>query len=186
VQTNVSFSHEPATVDRASLPALVVERAAAGSREDFTRLVMTYHADLVRLCFVITGDDELARDAAQSAWAHAWRKLRQLRDPERVRQWLLTVAANEARQALRRRRPVTSVPGDLFDPPGEERDASGLVDLAAALRRLRPDERRLIGLRYVSGFSSVELAEALGITPDGVRSRLKRILDQLREELRDA
>jgi RNA polymerase sigma-70 factor, ECF subfamily len=185
VQTDVSTSPEPAFAER-RLPARVVERAAGGSREDFTRLVVAYHTDLVRLCFVITGDDDLARDAAQSAWAHAWRKLRQLRDPERVRQWLLTVAANEARQALRRRRSVTTVPGVLFDPPIEERDTPTLMDLAAALQRLRPDERRLIGLRYVSGFSSVELAKALGVTPDGVRSRLKRILDVLRRELNDA
>jgi RNA polymerase sigma factor (sigma-70 family) len=64
-------------------------------------------------------------------------------------------------------------------------DRIGLIDLANALARLKPDERRLIGLRYVSGFTSVELAEWLHLTPDGVRTRLKRILDRLRKELGD-
>jgi len=68
------------------------------------------------------------------------------------------------------------------------RDVPWMIGLwlwADALARLRSDERRLIRLRYVSGFTSVELAESPRLTPDGVRTRLKRILDRLRKELRD-
>ena len=68
-----------------------------------------------------------------------------------------------------------------------------LVDVALDGTRMtfsRPDlpgspvDDRTVGC-YISGFTSVELAESLHLTPDGVRTRLKRILDRLRKELRD-
>jgi RNA polymerase sigma factor (sigma-70 family) len=144
--------------------------------------VATHHRDLLRLAMVITADPELAEDAAQAAWQQAWRKLRQLRDPARVRPWLLSIAANEARQALRRRSRLVVMPSELSDE-SRPRDLIDSMDLARALAGLKPEDRALIGLRYVAGFSAPELAQALGLSSEAVRSRLKRILDRLRMEL---
>jgi RNA polymerase sigma-70 factor (ECF subfamily) len=171
--------------DGAAVPRTVVEDAAAGDREAFTELVATYHRDMLRLAMVVTGDAELANDAAQAAWHHAWRKLRQLREPGRIRPWLLSIAANEARQTLRRRARIVAMPAGWSDEGRPAPDPIDAIDLARALATLKPDERQLIGLRYVSGFSAPELAAALHMSPEGVRTRLKRILDRLRMELGD-
>jgi RNA polymerase sigma-70 factor (ECF subfamily) len=168
-----------------AVPRTVVEDAAAGSRVAFTELVATYHRDMLRLAMVVTGDAELANDAAQAAWHHAWRKLRQLREPDRVRPWLMSIAANEARQALRKRSRLVALPAGWSSDPRREPDPIDAIDLARALATLKPEERQLIGLRYVSGFSAPELAQALHLSPEGVRTRLKRILDRLRLELGD-
>ena len=82
--------------------ATTVERAIAGDEVAFARIVAAYHLDLVRVAFVICGDEGLAEDAAQAAWWIAWRKLPSLRDPERLRPWLVAVAANEARKLVKR------------------------------------------------------------------------------------
>jgi RNA polymerase sigma-70 factor (ECF subfamily) len=168
-----------------SVPSALVENAAAGSRTAFTELVATYHPDMIRLAMVVTGDADMANDAAQAAWGLAWRKLRQLRDPQRIRPWLLSIAANEARQALRRRAHLVAMPDSMSDAPPLEHDPIDALDLARALAALPPDDRRLIGLRYVSGFNATELAGIFGISPEGVRTRLKRILARLRRELGD-
>ena len=47
--------------------ATTVERAIAGDELAFARIVAAYHLDLVRVAFVICGDEGLAEDAAQSA-----------------------------------------------------------------------------------------------------------------------
>ena len=84
--------------------ATMVAQAAAGDAFAFARIVAAHHDDMARVCYVICGDRELAQDAVQAAWPIAWRKLGALRDPERLRPWLMAVAANEARQILRRQR----------------------------------------------------------------------------------
>lgn len=76
-----------------------VERAIAGDEVAFARIVGAYHLDLVRVAFVVCGDEGLAEDAAQASWWIAWRKLGSLRDPDRLKPWLVAIAANEAHVA---------------------------------------------------------------------------------------
>jgi len=170
-----------------SIVASTVALAGAGDEAAFARLVATYHTDMARVAFAACGDRDLAEDAVQSAWLIAWRKLHSLRDPERVRPWLLAVSANEARQLLRRRRgPVVEIdveaPGDARSDPstGIER-----VDLRRALAHLSPDDRALVAMHYVVDLSSDELGAAVGASPSAARMRLSRIVDRLRKELRD-
>lgn len=82
----------------------VVRLAADGDEAAFARLVEEHHAAMAKVAYVICGDAEATRDAVQSAWAIAWRRLASLRDPAQVRAWLVAIAANEARGALRRGR----------------------------------------------------------------------------------
>jgi RNA polymerase sigma factor (sigma-70 family) len=173
-------------VSRATI-ASTVALAGAGDEAAFAQLVSTYHADMARVAFIACGDPELAADAVQSAWLVAWRKLHSLRDPERVRPWLLSVTANEARQLVRRRHgPVVEIdleaPGDTREDPsiGIER-----VDLRRALAHLSPDDRALLALHYVVELGSDELGSAVGSSPSAARMRLSRIVDRLRKELRD-
>ena len=79
--------------------------AKEGDEVAFARIVDAHHADMCSVCFVVTGGDaELAEEAVQSAWPIAWRKLDTVRDPERLRPWLISIAVNQARQLARRRR----------------------------------------------------------------------------------
>jgi RNA polymerase sigma factor (sigma-70 family) len=169
--------------------AALIARAAAGDEAAFARIVQAHHDDMTRVCFVICGDLDLADEAVQAGWAIAWRKLGTLREPDRLRPWLVSVAANEARQLLRRNRRRTIVEltlaGDATsrgaDPGGRALD----LDLANALARLNPDDRALLALRYVAGFDSTELGRATGRSASGTRARLARLLERLRTELGD-
>lgn len=164
-----------------------VASAAAGDVASLARIVDRHHRDMARVCAVITGDPDTAEEAVQAAWPIAWRRLGSLRDPERLRAWLVSIAANEARQLLRRerRRRVVEirVPAATAAPDPEER--ASLADLGAALARLEPDDRTLLALRYVAELGSDEIGRALGISASGARSRLERLLARLRTELRD-
>jgi RNA polymerase sigma-70 factor (ECF subfamily) len=166
-----------------------VRLAAAGDRAAFSRIVAAYHGDMVRVAYVVAGGDQgVADDAVQSAWAIAWRKLHSLRDPERLKGWLITIAANEARQIMRRRRAVVVEIRAAEDHPSGPDPAGHIdeLDLEIALRRLRPDERELLALRYAAGYDSSDIGALMGTTASSVRGRLARILDHLRRELTDA
>ena len=175
------------TLDSAAI-ASAVERAIAGDEVAFARIVAAYHLDLVRVAYVICGDEELAEDAAQSAWWIAWRKLPTLREPDRLKGWLVAVAANESRKLLKREHRHGIVELKVVADPSTGTDPGGAidhVDLANALGHLKPEDRALVALRYAADLDSTELAPFLGISPSGVRTRLSRLLGRLRKELGD-
>jgi RNA polymerase sigma-70 factor (ECF subfamily) len=141
------------------------------------------------------GDQDVADDAVQAAWSVAWRKLATLRDPDRLKSWLVSVAANEARQACRRQRrwnvvrvDVTEIdPAGCDDPVGgDPADRDDVLDLDCALRHLSPDERALLALRYEAGLDSSEIGALSGRPAATVRWRLARLVKRLRKELSDA
>jgi RNA polymerase sigma-70 factor, ECF subfamily len=173
-------------VTDASAIETTVRSAATGDEFAFARLVAAHHASMSRVAFVICGDPEATRDAVQSAWTIAWRRIGSLREPSQVRAWLIAIAANEARQAVRRRRRVTIV--DLSnevaraDGAGAD-DTLDLVDLQRVLQGLNAEDRSLLAMRYAAGLESGDIARHLGMTASGVRSRLARLLDRLRQEL---
>lgn len=173
--------------------AELVEAAATGDEAAFTELVARHHQDMLRVAYVICRDPALAEDAAQSAWAIAWRRMGEVRDPDRIRGWLVAVTANEARRTMRTRRPmiqeISVSDSDLdrrrslgFDPT----DASiANSDLRRVLSVLDPTDRALLALRYVAELGSDEIGQALGISASGARGRLSRLLHRLRGELGD-
>ena len=165
-----------------------VRLAAEGDEAACARLVTDHYPRMMRAAFVIVGDSESAREAVQLAWSIAWRKMGSVRDPERVGPWLVSIAANEARHLVRRqhRRTVVEISAGVAERSGDPGDGIDLLDLGRALRGLKPEERSLLALRYVAGLDSTQIGQQTGMSASGVRSRLARVLDRLREELGDA
>lgn len=167
----------------------LVRSAAAGDEVAFVRLISEHNAAMARVAFVITGEREAASDAVQSAWTIAWRRFGSLRDATQVRSWLIAIAANEARQQVRRRRRVVVVDiSHAMDQTSkaDSDNAAALMDLERALRDLAVDDRRLLALRFVADMESPEIARVLSMSASGVRSRLARLLERLRAQLAPA
>ena len=176
----------------------MVASATTGDEVAFARIVAAHHDDMARVAYVVCGDVEIAQDAVQAAWPKIWAKLSTVRDPSRLRPWLVSVAANEAKQLARSRsrRRVREIPMD--DAATRERGANhahpssrdpgeraGELDLANAISTLSESDRTLVALRYAAGLTSDEIGRVMGMTGGGVRARLAKLLDRLRKELRD-
>ena len=172
----------------AATGSTTIERAASGDEVAFARLIEEHHEADGGAAYVVVGDVALAREAAQNAWTIAWSRLASVRDPDRLRSWLVAICANEARQLVRhaKRRQVVEISDRPPEPSSDPADRIDTVDLARALARLKPNERSLLALRYVSGLDSTDIAEQMGMSASGVRSRLSRLVERLRRDLEDA
>jgi RNA polymerase sigma factor (sigma-70 family) len=99
----------------------------------------------------------------------------------------MRLALNEAKKLLKKknRRLSVEVKTDTSRIAGGVDPSTGIdsLDMLAAVDRLDPEERALLGMRYVAGFDATELATALGLSPSGTRSRIERLLGRLRKEL---
>jgi RNA polymerase sigma-70 factor (ECF subfamily) len=163
--------------------------AAAGDEAAFASIVAANQAHMSRVAFLVSGDLDVADDAVAAAWRIAWRRLGSVRESAKLRSWLMTVTANEARQLCRRRRRVASrevvIEAGMGAAVPDPSLRVGDLDLEDALARLDPDDRVLLALRYVAGFDATELGRATGRSASGTRARLARLLARLREDLGD-
>src|SRR5512132_2055551 len=102
---------EGATTAQPLLGTDLVRRAANGDAAAFTSIVAAHHVDMLKVTLAVCGDRATAEEAVQAAWSVAWRRLGSLHDADRLRSWLVSIAANQARDAMRRqrRRPVVEL-----------------------------------------------------------------------------
>lgn len=164
-----------------------VESAVAGDELAFARIVSVLHEPVYSISMIVCRDRPMAEEAEQATWSQVWRGLDRVRQPDRLRSWVVSIAFNEAKQALRRarRRGRVEITMDVPEVAGGPDPATGVagIDLSLALQDLDPEDRALLAMRYVLGFDATELAATSGMTPSGVRSRLERLLARLRREL---
>jgi RNA polymerase sigma factor (sigma-70 family) len=145
--------------------------------------ILDEHRDAVwRVCVAVAGRGD-AEDAFQETWLSALRAYPRLDDDANVRAWLITIAQRKAIDVHRgrARRPV--VAGDLPEQPAPappERDD----ELWAAVRALPDGQRAAVTLRYAGDLRPLEVAQALGISPEAARRRIADGLTSLRQEVR--
>ena len=145
---------------------------------------------IYRLSYAIVGDEADARDATQETFIAAWRRIRELRDPDRFEAWLQRIAVNSARMTLRARgrRRIREIPSgdvsalaaasDRAAPMRSDADALG-----AALDLIPTDQRTILALHHLEGHGVAELAEILQIPVGTVKSRLHTARRALQDAL---
>ena len=169
-------------LDAGGLVALV-ERARAGDRAAFERLVERRLDRAYRTARAILGNDADARDATQEAFLDAWRQRARLRDPARFDAWLGRILVNSCRETLRgrRRRAVREIAaGDLLDPldavpardPAPDERTASLDTLERAFERLPAPERAILVLHHLEHQPLAEIAATLDVPVGTVKSRL--------------
>lgn len=94
-----------------------------------------------------------------------------LREPGAFKAWVRRVAVREAVRVARRRRPTEQIDENLEAGEVEIDDS---VDVRAALAALRPDQRAVLVLRDLDGYSERDVAELLNLPAGTVKSRLHR------------
>ena len=147
------------------------EQFAAAYRLGFSRTVRFIQSGGVQ--------HELAEEIAQAAWSRGWECRAQLKNPSAVCIWVNSIAKNLLRVDFRRRRSIE----ELTDECATINASTDTTALAEMLAYCNDEDRLLLVRHYMEGWSSNELAPALGISPVSVRVRLLRIKNSLRESL---
>jgi RNA polymerase sigma-70 factor (ECF subfamily) len=161
-----------------------VRAAREGDSVAFDELLRPLLEPAFRLATSILRDEGAAEDAVQEAAIKAWRRIGQLREPDRVRSWFLGIVVNECRMARRRhwwsviRQPEVDVRGT---DPGEQ--ATRSLDLGRALATLSEEERAALFLYYWLDLPLQEVAAATGDSLGTVKSRIYRAARRLRPGL---
>jgi RNA polymerase sigma factor (sigma-70 family) len=155
-------------VERARDPdAPLHEKQAA-----FTELVGQSQHFVFALALARLRDAEEAKDAAQDAFATAWVRLPQLRDPSAFEPWLKSMVARECSRRLRRRQPVSAAAASPAAVPADTRRLDYQRVIATQLARLSEGDRQLTVLFYFLGYDLTQIAALLRLRPGTVAKRL--------------
>jgi len=164
----------------------LVVRAQGGDRDAFSALAAASVTGLYNLAQLMLDDGDAAQDVVQDALVSAWTNLRALRDPERFEPWLRRIVVRRvythARERSSRRsvslEAAAVVPAGESGPPFESRD-----ELDRCFLRLSAEHRAVLVVHHYLGLPDQEAADALGVPPGTLKSRLHRATQALRAEL---
>jgi RNA polymerase sigma-70 factor (ECF subfamily) len=170
-----------------------VTRARQGNEAAWEWLVRRYQEPVFRLAYLIMGDADDAEDVAQETFVRAYLSLNRFDASRPLRPWLMQITANLSRN---RRRSLGRYWGALqrFFQASDTHSLSPAADttgaavqhrleaaqLWQAVRQLPSGAQDTVYLRYFLGLSEAETADALGVAPGTVKSRMHRALQRLR------
>ena len=172
----------------------LVERCQAGDSAAFGNLYARYYERLLRFCLRRLNDRHEAEDAAQEAFARAWKALPRFAGERRFYPWLTVIAGNICTDMLRRR--SRSTPTDDMELTAQHPvgvvsdDTSEELVLAAvdgelvnrALGRLSARHRHVLAMREGSGWTYQQIADHEGVEIGTIETLLWRARQALKRE----
>ncbi|MEU7604500.1 sigma-70 family RNA polymerase sigma factor [Streptomyces sp. NPDC040724] len=174
--------------DRTEWPgeALIVA-AQAGDLDSLTALVTGSHPNVRRFAHSLCASREDAEDAAQEALIILYRRIGMLRASGALASWMFRIVRNEClRRARLMPRERAQVPETAVMSAEDEvlqRLEAGRV--AEAIAALPADQRRVLIMRDVQGYSGRMAAESLGLSTAAMKSRLHRARAAVQHSLGD-
>jgi RNA polymerase sigma-70 factor (ECF subfamily) len=159
-----------------------VRGAQRGSASDLEALFRLHWPRAHRAAYLVTHDAQAAEDIAQESFLAAIRALDRFDRRRPFGPWLHRIVVNRAIDWTRARALRSEVELTETHPAGEAERAPD-PEVLAALRRLSPEHRAVIVMRYLLELTPGEIAEALDLPRGTVNSRLRRGLDVLEAEL---
>ena len=159
-----------------------VRGAQDGSVSDLEALFRSHWPRAYRAAYLVTHDAAAAEDIAQESFLAAIRALDSFDRRRPFGPWLHRIVVNRAIDWTRARQLRSEVELSESLAASERSEAPG-DEVLAALRRLSPEHRAVIVMRYLLELTPGEIADSLGLPRGTVNSRLRRGLDELAEEL---
>lgn len=175
--------------ERSDDDATLATRAQQGDEQSFAELVRRHAPIAHRAAYLITRNAADADDALQEGTVKAWRAISKFDVTRPFRPWFTTIVANSARnlarswtrrEAMQLRVRPDAAPSDPAEHVVGSDEAAAV---AGALAALPERYRRAVALRHVLGLSERETADALGVRPSTVKSRVSRGIALMRESL---
>lgn len=168
----------------------LLKKALAGDLSAFEELVSSNEKRIYNLCFYMMKNQQDAQDMAQDALIKAWKNLNKFHLKSTFSTWLYRIAVNTCLDELRKRKNKTlsvealSEKGHTIqDEKSKNFDEVSALrqDIQTAMNCLASNEKLIIVLKDVQGYSYEEISLIINCPLGTVRSRLSRARKKLAE-----
>lgn len=158
-----------------------VKLAINGNTEAFARLYSLVYKDLYHIALYSLRSTHDACDAVSETVLDAFSTIGKLRDEKAFRSWIMRILSAKIKQKQRDYFTDTAELTDSNEPDSEFGFEN--IELKQALENLEPQDRIILSMSVLEGYTSEEISEICDIKANTVRSRLARIKKRLRLEL---
>lgn len=165
------------------LDELTLARARRGDMDACGQIFRDFHQAAWAVAMRLCKCRETAHEVTQEAFITAFSRLSQFRGDAPFWGWMRRVVINHAISTMRRAPRALSVELEehhAIDGPQQERVGQSM-DLEAALASLDDDDRTVVWLHDVEGYSHAEIAGMYGLTESFSKTRLSRARAKLRD-----
>ncbi|MEW6404654.1 MAG: RNA polymerase sigma factor [Chloroflexota bacterium] len=168
--------------------SILIQRAAQGEAGAWESLMQAHQEPVFRLAYLFLGDPDDAEDITQETFLRAYHHLRRFDSSRPLRPWLLSIAANLARNRHRSAgrylnaisrafRVETATQPEVGQRSEQDQDSHQLWN---AVHQLNTDDQQIIYLRFFLDLSTAEAAQSLDVAEGTIKSRLSRAISRLR------
>ncbi len=169
----------------AAVSADTLLRARQGEQAAFAALVREHQAMVFSVARNFLRDRHIAEEVAQDVFLHLYRHLAVIESPEHLKHWLRKVAGHRCIDYARRNKMQTVEWEEVSEPAAPAKHADLLLNqtLRRYVATLPETPRLIVTLRYQEDMEPTEIAEALEMPLNTVKSHLRRSLAILREKV---
>lgn len=168
-----------------------VKKARAGDADAFAELYSLVYKELYHIALVNLKNQHDASDVVSDTVLEAYSSIKKLRDEKAFKAWIikiLTVKIKNKQKEYIKNRDYMADLDDLENSVEQKESAeinySGL-EIMEEFRRLNEEERLILSLSVVSGYTSEEIAKATGLSANTVRSKAARAKIKLKQMLEE-
>ncbi len=150
------------------------------TEEEIKELVETYSTLIFRISYFILSNPEDAKDVVQETFLKYITKAPDFTDEEHKKAWLIRVATNISKNALKFRLRRETVDLSDIENIGINEDDFETLEI---IMNLPTKYKIVMTLYYVEGYLSKEIAEIIGVSEEAVRKRLQKGRELLKKEI---
>lgn len=159
-----------------------VSLAVKGDKEAFSRLYALVYEDLYRTAFYSLRNEHDAADAVSDTVFDAFNSIKKLRSAEAFRSWIFKILFAKIK---RKQAEYANAASDINAPEYEnvlnEIFEFENAELADAMYKIDDEERTILSLSVLCGYTGDEIARICSINPSTVRSKLMRTKEKLKK-----
>ena len=154
---------------------------------DIETIWKEYHDKLHRFIASRVADPSTVDDLLQEVFVKIHQRIETLEDDARIQSWLYQITKNAVIDYFRGQKPMAEIPEEASIL--EKSENTALMELAGCIRpmveRLSRTHREAMALSELEGLTQKEVAERLGVSLSGAKSRIQRGRAKLKELMMD-
>ena len=165
--------------------AQCVKKARAGDADAFAELYSTVYKDLYRIALVNLKNQHDASDVVSDTVLEAFSSIKKLKDEKAFKAWIIKILTVKIKNKQKEYIKTRNYQEELESVEQEKTDEInyGGLELMEEFRRLNEEERLVLSLSVVSGYTSEEIAKVTGLSANTVRSKAARAKIKLKQML---